>query len=304
MKRPAMRPTFFIAMWLTAALVAAGASGAEPEKCTLGRYATLPITFDEAGLVTVPFKIGGQEENLLVDTGGMFSMLTNSAASRLGLKPITLEWGTELYGWGGRRLNHYVEAHDIEIAGAMLHKKDFVLAPDDYLPLDDDGILAPDILMIFDVDFDFANSRIGLFSQEHCEGKVVYWTHDDYAAIPFKLDEGRHLKINVTLDGKEVPAIIDTGASRTVMSLEAAESLFDIPPSAVTQEGQYPFKALTFQGVTVNNPAIILVPDDKSQIMGRNSAPQMIVGMGVLRHLHLYIAFKERKIYVTPASAH
>jgi hypothetical protein len=28
-----------------------------------------------------------------------------------------------------------------------------------------------------------------------------------------------------------------------------------------------------------------------------------IIGMDVLRHLHIYVAYKEQKLYVTPASA-
>ena len=29
----------------------------------------------------------------------------------------------------------------------------------------------------------------------------------------------------------------------------------------------------------------------------------MLIGMNVLRHLHIYIAYKEQKIYITPAGA-
>jgi hypothetical protein len=28
----------------------------------------------------------------------------------------------------------------------------------------------------------------------------------------------------------------------------------------------------------------------------------MLIGMDILSHLHLYIAYKERKLYITPAS--
>jgi predicted aspartyl protease len=299
-----MRKGSIIVVCLAGALLAAGAGGEEPEKCTLGRYATLPISIDEVGLVTVPMKIGGLDHNLLVDTGGAFSMLTEAATARLGLKPKALPMGAAMFGWGGRKLDHYVVAPTLEIAGAIVPNREFMLIPDDFIPLDDDGILAPDILAIFDVDFDFANSRLGLYSQKHCEGKVVYWTHDDYAVIPFKLDEARHMQIVVTLDGKEVPAILDTGASDTVMSLEEAESVFDIAPSAIKPDVQYPFKTLSLQGVTVNNPNIHLVPDDRSKMMGGYGQPTLILGMGVLRQLHLWIAFKEHNIYVTPASAH
>jgi hypothetical protein len=43
--------------------------------------------------------------------------------------------------------------------------------------------------------------------------------------------------------------------------------------------------------------------DDDTRILGHHSKDlQMIIGMGVLRRLHLYISYKEKVIYVTPAT--
>ena len=288
-----------------AAIVCAlGAARADDEKCHLGRYASLPITIDDYGGVVVPMKVEDQVQNLLVDTGGVFSMLTESTATKLKLhrEMIIMAW-MEMFG--GRKLDHYVVAHSMEIAGTRVSDRQFVLIPDDVLPSNVDGILGPDILQVFDADFDFAAGKLGLFSNDHCPGKVVYWTHDVHAAIPFKMDEGWHIKIDVQLDGQEVPAIVDTGSSRSVMSLETAQDLFKIDEKALkANNGHYPFKTLTLQGVAVTNPDLILVPDDQSKIMGGYQQPKLILGMGVLRQLHLYIAYKEHTIYVTPASAH
>jgi predicted aspartyl protease len=299
-----MRKAFLMAMSLAAALLASGAALADGPKCSLGRYATLPITIDDAGGVTVPLKVEDQVQNMLIDTGGVFSMLNESTAARLKLRPeiITMGW---MKMFGGRKLYHYVVAHSMEIAGARVRDRQFVLLPNDLLPSGVDGILGPDILQVFDVDFDFAAGKVGLFSRDHCEGKVVYWTHDVYAKIPFDLDHGRHIKIDVQLDGKDVPAILDTGASVSVFSLETAEDLFGLDGAAVKKNrNRYPFKTLTLQGVTVNNPDLVLVPDDKSKIMGGWNEPKLLLGMGILRQLHLYIAYKEHNIYVTAASAH
>jgi len=285
-------------------LMACGAAAADSETCKLGRYVALPITIDDAGGVTVPVKIDDQQQNMLIDTGGVYSMLTNAVAAGLGLKPRML-WGMRLTMWGGRNLDHYVVSHSLEIAGGKVHDREFVILPDDLLPPGVDGILGPDIMQIFDVDFDFASGKVGLFSQKHCEGKVVYWTHDPFAAVPFKMDEGRHIKIVVQLDGQEVPAVLDTGAYRSAMSLETAEDMFKLDPATLSKNnGRYPFKALTLEGVTVNNPDLVLVPDDKSKVMGGYREPKLLLGMGVLRQLHLYIAYKEHLIYATAASAH
>jgi predicted aspartyl protease len=292
------------AMFLAAALLASGVAQADGEKCSLGRFAALPITIDDAGGIAVPMNIDDQKQNMLIDTGGIYSMLTNAAAARLGLKPKML-WGVSFTMWGGRTLDHYVTTHSFEIAGGKGHDRDFVILPDDLLPPGVDGILGPDIMQVFDIEFDFAAGKVGLFSQKHCEGKVVYWTQDPFAVVPFKMDESWHIKIAVQLDGQEVLAILDTGAYRSAMSLETAEDMFKIDPAVLTKNnGRHPFKTLTLQGVSVNNPDIVLVPDDSSKVMGGYRQPKLILGMGVLRQLHVYIAYKEHNIYATAASAH
>ncbi len=299
-----MRKVSLTAISLATALFASGAARADNAKCSLVRYASLPITIDEFGGVTVPVKIEDQVQNMLIDTGGVYSMLTERAATKLKLPDKRIPW-TRLEMYGGRKLDRYVVSHSMEIAGAHVREREFVLFPDDSVPADVDGTLAPDILQIFDIDFDFAASKVSLFSQDHCVGKVVYWTHDPYAQIPFKLDDNKHINVELQLDGKDVLAGLDTGASSSVMSLEAAESLFGFDDATAKKNNyHYPFKTLTLQGVSVNNPDITLVPDDKSKVMDHYQQPKMILGMGVLRQLHLYIAYAEHNIYVTAASAH
>lgn len=296
-----------VRQFVFAAAVVAGLFCLDPalaaDNCHLQRYFDLPMTIDEAGLVTVPFDVGGEQLNLMIDTGGVFSMVTDRTAARLKLRPqmMHFQWMTM---FGGRKLDHFVEA-PVTIGSQVVPNRPFVLIPDDALPVSDDGILSTDILAIFDVDFDFAASKVGLFAPHPCEGNAVYWPHDDLAVIPFKLDEGRHLKVKVLVDGKEVNAIIDTGSSRSVMSLESAVDLFKLDAKALAaNHNRYEFKTLQLNGVTVNNPNIVLVPDDKSKVMGGFREPEMLLGIGVLRQLHLLIAFKERAIYVTPASTH
>ncbi|HKD21597.1 MAG TPA: hypothetical protein VKB71_06270, partial [Rhizomicrobium sp.] len=73
------------------------------------------------------------------------------------------------------------------------------------------------------------------------------------------------------------------------------------------------FMHISFGGVTVSDPDVVLVPDSYDELgkeMGIESRlPRdaiehwdMVIGMNVLRHLHIYIAYKEQKLYITPAS--
>jgi predicted aspartyl protease len=283
------------------------------EDCRLKAVASLPASFDDSGGMVVPMKIGTREVSLLVDTGGIGSMLTAATAAQLGLETHHIS-SVEFRGFGGVLIDRYVTAHDIVIGNLKTANYEFPILPDGTLH-GADGILAPDILLAFDNDFDFAHARLNLMSADHCPGEVVYWTKEPYAELHLRLDEQRHIEFHVELDGKSVLAFLDTGASQSIMSLDSAESLFGfaednpdlklvegVAPNGLTNIHTYvyPFRTLTFGGVTVNHPRIFLHHLAESQL---SAVPRLTVGMNVLRQLHLYISYRDKTLYITPASA-
>ncbi len=283
------------------------------EKCQLIRVAALDMGSDVTR-VTVPAAIGDHPLTMLVDTGGIFTMLTENKAAELGL-PTEIEPASGLTMFGGHVIRRFTTFPGFMLGKLRMPRLRYPLLPAGSMPPDVDGIIGPEFLAIFDVDFDFANAKLNLFSRDHCEGKVVYWTRDAtaIAKIPFTMDDVYHIFIHVQLDGQDVKAIIDTGADRSVMSLESAEDMFDLSddspklqhvpgPNSTKNARRYPFKQLSFADVIVDNPDITLVPDSQAQ-MGPD-APDLIIGMGILRQLHIYIAYREKDLYVTAASAH
>lgn len=289
------------------ALLLLATSARADEVCTVNRIASLPMALDSANGINVPMQVAGKPVNLLIDTGGIYSMLTEAAVADLGLKKQMFNSGIAFRMFGGARIDRFVVAHDIEFGGLKASTFNFLVMPDGHLQKDIGGTLAPDILRAYDTDFDFGDATFKLFSQDHCEGKVVYWT-TGYSVVPFTLDEFGHIRLEVTVDGKLVHADLDTGSTQSVMSLELAESLFGfdtaspdlktLSAAADYRRYKYPLKTMTFGGVTVSNPDIVLVPDNDSHMRGT------ILGMSVLRKLHLYIAYREHKLYLSAADAH
>lgn len=186
------------------------------------------------------------------------------------------------------------------------------------------GLLAPNPTL--DIDLDFAAHRLRFISPDHCPGHVVYWDASVAAAIPMRIAQIGHIVIPVTLDGKEMETVIDTGAIQTSLNLRVARTRFGITTDSpdVVQRGeinhtpgvtyhQHHFSTLSFEGVRIANPVINLIPDrlnsGVSEPVGvetriRQAAtalPDLMIGMDVLSKLHVYIAYKERKLYVTPA---
>lgn len=58
------------------------------------------------------------------------------------------------------------------------------------------------------------------------------------------------------------------------------------------------FQMLDLDGIAVKNPKIELV---RNLQLG---SEQLIIGMTLLSKLHLYVAYKERKLYITLANQH
>jgi hypothetical protein len=192
-----------------------------------------------------------------------------------------------------------------------------------------DGVFALDHMTSLDLELDFSADKLNMFSQDHCDGRVIYWTATPPAVIPITLD-GFHIVIPVMLDGHQERALIDTGDDDTMLYKSEEERLFsltlgaaDTPENAQGLNGDptlktynHVFKTLSLGDVTVLNPHVIVIPNaagrnmDQNQLAGNRTKTEkdlletwdMIIGMDVLRKLHIYFAFKEQKMYVTAAT--
>lgn len=286
---------------LAAAFVCASVvSAAQAADCTLKltRFTTLPLTFTTTGQVTVPLKLGGQTLRMMIGTGSYRSAVSWSVIQRLNLPVHGLSRRSGGAGFGAR--GETVDA-SYEIAGVPMPAGTFVVRS---LSDEIDGILGADLLSGFDVDFDFANGRVSLFSQKHCEGKVVHWTKGDYSVVPFDWsDVRRDITVDVRVDDKRFPAVIESGAARSILTLEEAAGSFDIGRDVLDKQRHYPFKTLTLGGVSVASPDIYLAKRGQYELRPNNPDAEMVVGITILRQLHLYIAYGEHKLYATDYAA-
>jgi predicted aspartyl protease len=290
-----------------------GASQAA-ETCKLSRLMKFDMTTLDSRRVTIPMTVDGQPQRMLVDTGGLLTALRDGTVDALKLPRKTIS-NSAIEAFGNRHVNGYALAKNIALGSWKIPSLEVLTLPDDHTSDGADGLLAPDILHLFDLDFDFGASQLSFFSPDHCEGKVVYWTKDGFSRLDVTLDAMNHITTMVDLDGQVIRALIDTGASTTVMSLEQAQRLLRIDvknaiksaePGGKGQVYLYPFKKLVIQGVTVDNPKIVLIPNDVAGLFNNGNArgaPQIILGMNILNKLHLYVAYREKALYVTPANA-
>jgi Aspartyl protease len=323
---------------LLSAAIAAGLAlftPAHADECgPLQRAASVDITMTPNGLPTVPLTLNGSPRKFLFGTAGGISTISKAAADSLNLQAASTR--TKLVSSNGNATQQFVTVDSFTYGG--LAGKDLILmiSPNPNLNspnLPVDGEITNDVMDRYDTDLDFAGNKLSYFSPDHCDGHVVYWTSAPPTVIPFRRGQpgsrnilDTHIRFHVTLDGKDVLAVLNTAIPRSQLNAKAAEAIFN-----VTEDSQgtvplgnmsgrkvfgYVFKTMSFGDITVNNPHIVVIPDivglNDVNNAGRSDSrikkvdddlePDLTIGMEVLRKLHLYIATKENKLYITAAA--
>jgi len=310
---PGMR-NFAIHMLMTLACLYPGLARAAD--CTLKIVNTIPIQLGENGTrVFVSVVINGAEKKFLLDTGGAMTQISANVAEELKL-PIVDSNITmlDLYG------NASTKAAKVDtfVLGRLGDRNTT-------LPLTTfrgestiSGLLAADYMGKYDTELDFTGGKMNYFSQDHCPGKVVYWPAAAIAAVPMRFAD-HHLILDVALDGHPFRAIVDTGAPDTTLYMSEAKRVFGLTAENADERFEHVFQKLSFEGLEVGNPHVEIIPNkigskdpNNGLVTGSRlhkvddadvSDPVMLIGMNILSKLHLYIAFGERNIYITPASA-
>ena len=229
-----------------------------------------------------------------------------------------------VYGLGGRPIQEQTRGHVLKLGALDFTDVSFLVIPDILGP--DSavaGMIGMDLLRAYDIEFDFADHFVNLFSPDHCAGNVVYWAKD-YLQTPIEVNRDGQVLLTVKLDGKPVRALLDTGATQTLIRQSVAGGRFSVTPSSpgVSEIGTtasadgsvlttyaYRFKSLEIAGITFHDPELRLIPDRRVRsersfsVADRavDAAPEITLGMTELRQLRLYLALEEGMLYATPA---
>jgi predicted aspartyl protease len=320
-----MRIVIFIASALVCTFLAGGfALAEEPNSCQLKQLASLDLAPpDGANVAIVNASVDGQTAPFIVDTGGTFSALTYKASQDMGMRYDNIPRDM-LFMANGSDVKYVAYVKNLVLGKLTASHFPFIILPSDWTKGGASGTLAPDILANYDIEFDFAKNKMNIISPDHCQGQVVYWTKTAYVALPLRLNKLRQISLTANVDGTDLEAKVDTGASLTYIRADEAEAILgrtlkasDRVPEDQAPAGfvgyRVPFKTLTIGGIAVQNPDILVLTDKLVDLQPngelhndyRNFAqmPPLLIGMSLLRKLHLYIAYKEEKLYVTGAGA-
>ena len=328
----AMCRSLILATLLLSAVNAVPAAAAA--QCSLNVLTTLHLR-PTSYMPMIDATIGDKRVGLLVDTGGGMSSLTKRA-----VRDLNLQTGQYVSSDGTiltlKDVTGQTEALQVRLPsitlGTLRQEGVYFMV----LPGADEGgqdmenfggILGTDVLRNVDVELDFAANKIHLIAPNQCRGNVVHWQAPAVAVVPIALDRFGQLTFRMQLDGRRVTAMLDTGASDTILNLDTARRTFRIDVNGPDVEkvgeltGGYSanmyrrrFNSLAFEGVTVSSPMIVMMPNMMGNVNpgaprtgsmireDRNGLPDVILGMNVLNQMHMYIGYKERRLYITAAN--
>ena len=279
--------------------------------------------FGSTDVMVVPVTINGVDRSMILDTGAPQTQLSRGLAEELKLRlhrARAATWvngtrGTN-YSLGGETLD--VSGH-VSVSAATVQSLSFgkIQRQDVELHIWPDpglrqshaaagGVLSHDLLLDYDVDVDFGTGILKLFDTDHCFGAIDYWHPLAIAAMKITFKNG-HVHVPVMLDGHAFDAVIDTGSQYSIISLPVARMAFGLKPDSpgVTSLGavnndpaltgfMHTFASLSFGGVTVLTPDMMLLPDrmarggDRSQQTNNRALfdrvlPEITIGMDVLQ---------------------
>jgi clan AA aspartic protease (TIGR02281 family) len=200
-------------------------SQAWAEGCHLADYGTLPVEMID-GQPTTIVKINGTDTRFMLDTGAFFNMMSRADAASLGLKLRPLPDDVRIGGIGGDTRAQYTTVKQFGILGTTLSNIDFIVGGSDtgY------GLIGANLLDLADLEIDLAHGKLTLFKPDHCKkAAMAYWTKDgNYEVADMESSDqvsDRQTVLIVTINGKKLRAMIDSGASITLLSRDAAERI-------------------------------------------------------------------------------
>jgi clan AA aspartic protease (TIGR02281 family) len=275
--------------------------------CQLKEYGTLPVEMIGNRAITT-VKINGADTHFILDTGAFFNTMSNANALSLGLKLELAPFGFRVNGVGGSASVQQAHVKQFGILGTTLENIDFIVGGSDA----GHGLLGANLLDVADLEIDLAHGKMTLFKADHCDkASLAYWVKDgqyNVADIESSDHKGdRRTFFNVTINGKKVRALLDSGAVATVLSRDAAERVgIDLNAPGVRAGGKSSgIGAKVMKSWIVNIDTFSVgtetIQHSQMQVIDGNigNNTDMLLGVDFLLAHHMFIANGKRKAYFT-----
>ncbi|HVU80373.1 MAG TPA: aspartyl protease family protein [Rhodanobacteraceae bacterium] len=291
------------------ALLACAASAPATAGCTLGKYGTLSVEMIGERPTTL-VKVNGAATRFTIDTGAWFDFMSRANAEALGLRLVPAPFGFRMGGIGGSAAAEVATIKDLGFLDTDLHNVDFVVGGSDA----GEGSLGANLLDFADLEIDLAHGKVTMFKPDDCrKSALAYWVKNggtyNVADLHPSFDfNDRRSFVDVTINGKTVRALLDSGAVATLLDRRAAERVgIDLHGPGVKQGGRIgglgektyqswivPIDSFSVGTETIQHSEMLVMDGN----LGDGST-DMILGVDFMLAHHMYIANSQRKLYFT-----
>lgn len=286
----------------------AGAQEPAPSKCNYVEIANLPLRY--AGTALQPAVAGvidGVPAVMLVDTGSDGNYLTMTATLKRDLPlRVTL---SQIHGISGKSRLYTARLKDFSVGPiSSPGRKELSIIKSMTSTPGFDAIVGAPFLLQADLEVDLRAKQIKFFRGQDCERTPLNYWDEPATEVPFARthDHSPNPHFTMLVNGKEVDAMIDTGASSTVMTLEAATRIgIDVKAPGARLLGEdsgigtkrvarwsVPVKSVQIGEETIGNVQLGVI-DSQSEHM-----PDVLLGQDFLRTHHVLFAMSQRKVYI------
>jgi hypothetical protein len=192
--------------------------------CVVEPAALVPLdVIDNTILVTA--KVNDRNATFILDTGTSRSLVTEAAVAHLGLSRDS--WvSTAMQGIGGIERRANADPRSFTLGGLPLvrptlnHDTSLTVGVMPGILVGNrtvDGLLGRDFLSAFDLDLDIPRRQLTLYRVSGCKTRVIPWQFP-FETVPVAMPIDRAVVVAVNLDGVPLRALLDTGASESVLA--------------------------------------------------------------------------------------
>lgn len=265
----------------------------------------------------VKLKLNGRDATFVIDTGSGFTVISKDAAKKFGVDEIAR--GGKSQGVGGSGKFHIVYGliKNLQMGAARVRMvpcfiRPFHVAADRSAEERADGFLGLSVLSHFLTELDYKEARMRL---DRTERTTPAEAPPGVTLVPFRTTQNGLISVETEFDGSpHVNAILDSGASSTVISTAAAKrlNLMDqiipgqtasvIGAAGITDNVQVLFirNCRVADQLQNNLRALVLNFDAINETSGFEQSG--ILGGDFLRHFRLTIDFSRALVALQPHS--
>lgn len=181
----------------------------------------------------IRLKINGRDATFVIDTGSGFTVISKEAAKKFKVSEIARGGRSQGVGGSGKFSIVYGLIKSLELSDVKMRSVPCFIRPfhsdskeseKDLKDLHADGFIGLSILSHFLTELDYQDNVIRLNQETKRAMPVV--AQSGTTVVPFRTTQNGLISVETELDGKNrINAILDSGASSTVISVAAVERL-------------------------------------------------------------------------------